>query len=116
MEASSAKTASVTTAALIVVRKRAEQRPKCGSCQKEIADPPAVGLDRAAARSWGSATIPYHRGGQGCDCLGLSQGGCPSEASACGNERHQYFPPIRKLECVVVPIGEVRVDEPNKSA
>jgi hypothetical protein len=35
---------------------------------------------------------------------------------ATGEQRHQYFPPIRKLECVVVPIGEVRVDEPNKSA
>src|ERR1700730_3328873 len=23
---------------------------------------------RGPARSWGSATIPYHRGGQGCDC------------------------------------------------
>jgi hypothetical protein len=25
------------------------------------------GLGRAAARSWRSATIPHHRGGEGCD-------------------------------------------------
>jgi hypothetical protein len=30
---------------------------------------------------------------------------------ATGKQGHQYFPPIRKFECVVVSIGEMRVDD-----